>query len=207
MQNELDKLYKTLTGTMPFGASLPYDEEAEFMKVLPKLEYTNVIDFAQDSHSNHQQLRSRIRYLAALFPNANRLELSNRIHGLINNDNLPLEDLRIILDGRKLSDPSKKTREIPVSIIQGIGKCLRDGMTVKATAEAMKVSYDTVEAIEKYIGIRYAFKQRQLDETVILARENISVRKLALHLDVSRSTAHRLLLQANQILKELGEIK
>jgi len=206
MQNEIDNLYKTLTGSMPFGANKPYDEEAEFIKVLPKLEYTNAQDFSQDSHSNHQQLRSRIRYLAALFPDKNFRELSFRVHGLINNSNMTLEDIRLILDGRKLSDPSKKTREISVAIIQGIGKCLKDGMSLKATAEAMKVSYDTVEAIENYIGIRSAFKQNQLDDAITLARENISVRKLAKHLNISRSTAHRLLIQANEVLKELGEL-
>lgn len=202
---DINRLYETLTGSIKFGSQLPYDEEAEFTKVLPTLEYADVLDFAQDSHSNHQQLRARIRYLAALFPDKNIIDLSIRIHSLLNNRNLDLEDIRLILTGRKLSDPSKKTREVPITIIQGIGKCLRDGMNIKATAEEMKVSYDTVEAIEDYVGIRSAYKQKQLDTAIILAREGITVRKLASHLNMTRSSAHRLLQQANQILQELGE--
>ena len=112
----------------------------------------------------------------------------------------------MILQGRKLSDPSQLTNEVSITIIQGIGKCLREGKSLRQTAKDMKVSYDTVESIERYLGIRSKLKLKLIDDAVIAVREGYSIRKFADQSKVSRSTAQRLLNRGVAILKELGEI-
>jgi len=200
------KLLATLNGTTPHPSSLPYDEEAPVVDAVAALEYASPVDFQQLDLENHQHMRARIRYLAALWPEADLQNLALRIHAVMNNPNFPVEDLRIILQGRKLSDPSRFTNEVPVKVIQGIGKCLKEGISLRSTAREMRVSYDTVEAIEKYIGLRSAVRLKQVDAAVEAARDGVSIRVFAGQLGVSRSKAHRLLEQGRNILQELGEI-
>jgi len=198
-------LLDTISGKAPHPHSLPYDSEAEVQKELPLLEYVQPADFDQDVISNHQRLRSRIRYLAALWPEASLNDLTHRIHGLINNRNFDTDDLRLILQGRRLTDPSRVTNEVPLTIVQGIGRCLRDGMSLRSTAREMRVSYDTVEAIEKFLGIRQAREDRIVDAAVEAARDGLSIRVFAKQVGVSRSKAHRLLAKGQSVLTELGE--
>ena len=182
-----------------------YDEDTGIEEVLAELEYANPLDFSQDI-SNHKKMRSQIRYLAALFPYKNINDLTNRIYILINNDNFSIDELRQILNGRLLSDPSKKTNEIPVKVIQGIGKCLSEGMSIRATAVEMRVSYDTVEAIEKYLGIKSALHSRHIGYAVNAVRDGLSVRRFGSRYNIPKSTAHRLLIEAKKVLVELGEV-
>lgn len=200
-------LMATLRGEKPHPHSIPYDEEAPMTDAIAALEYASPVDFQQLDLENHQHMRARIRYLGALWPEADLQNLALRIHGVMNNNNFTVEDLRIILQGRKLSDPSRHTNEVPINVIQGIGKCLKEGLSLRATAREMRVSYDTVEAIEKYIGLRSAVRSKQVDAAVEAAREGQSIRTFASTLDVSRSKAQRLLEEGRVILKELGEIK
>jgi hypothetical protein len=132
--------------------------------------------------------------------------LANRIHAIINNSNFDVADVRLILQGRKIGNPSQQTQEIPITLIQGVGKCLREGKSIKQTSRDMKVSVDLVEGIEDYLGIRSQYRSKQIDDAVIAAREGVSVRNFAKQLDIPRTTAHRLLVRGTEILKELGEI-
>lgn len=197
------QLLGIIRGNTP--SSLPYDEEAEVLNALSVLEYSSPREYDLDAVSNAQQLRSRVRYLAALFPDTTGNELVHRVHGLLNNKNFDIDDLRLVLQGRRLNDPSRATNEVPLTIIQGIGRCLRDGMSLRSTAREMRVSYDTVEAIERYLGLRAAREAKIQDAAVDAARENISVRAFANRYGVSRSKAHRLLTKGKSILNELGE--
>ena len=203
--NGIDHLKKTLSGEYPNPSTLAFDDEAEFITTLPELEYINALDFDQDIFENQIRMRSKIRYLAALFPKENIIQLTHRIHALINNKNMDTDSLRLILQGKSQADPSRTTHEIRINIIQGIGKCLREGLTLRATAREMQVSLDTVIAIEAYLGIRKAFKLKMVDVAVDAAREDWSVRKLAKTLNCSRTLATKLLNRGNQILTELGE--
>jgi transposase-like protein len=201
------RLYKIVTGEYPTPNALPYDTDAEIKDDFAMLEYVQPHAFQLDDYGNHMKLRSRIRYLAALFPEDSLNTLSDRIHAMINNRNFDISDIKLILNGRKLNDPSATTKEVPLPIIQGIGRCLRDGMSIRSTARDMRVSYDTVEAIEKYLGIRQAREDKIMDEAINAARDKVSVRKFAHKVGVSKGKAHRLIIKAHSVLKELGEVK
>lgn len=202
----LEHLKSVLNGTTPQMSMAPFDEDSEVLSVLSTLEYVNHNDFDSDLYENHRTLRARIRYIAALFPYSDMNQLTQRVHATINNTNFEVSDIRLILQGRKLSDPSQLTNEVSITIIQGIGKCLREGKSLRQTAKDMKVSYDTVESIERYLGIRSKLKLKLIDDAVIAVREGYSIRKFADQSKVSRSTAQRLLNRGVAILKELGEI-
>jgi hypothetical protein len=206
-QKGLTHLYKIMNGELPSPSQYNYDDEASFITELPQLEYVNVSDFEQDIYTNQMRMRAKIRYLAALFPEADMNSLTTRIHGLLNNSNLELSKLRLIVNGKKLSNPQQDTNEVRIKIIQGIGKCLKDGMSLKATAREMNVSYDTVEAIERYLGIHKAYRLKQSDRAVDAARDSLSIRAFAIKENISRTLARRLLAQGYTILKELGEVK
>jgi transposase-like protein len=201
------RLLNTLKGKTPNPSQYPFDEEAEVVTELSRLEFIDPSTFATDALENHSRVRARIRYLAALWPDANLNDLTHRIHGLVNNKNFDVDDIRTILQGRRLNDTSKITNEIPLPVIQGIGKCLKEGKSLRLTAREMRVSYDTVESIEKYLGVRSAQKMKLVDQAVDAAREGTSIRNFAKQVNVSRSKAHRLLIQGTSVLKELGEIK
>jgi len=170
------------------------------------MEYVQPADFAQETMGNHQRLRSRVRYLAALWPEASLNDLTHRIHAVLNNKHFDVDDLRLVLQGRRLNDPSRVTNEVPLTIVQGIGRCLRDGMSLRSTAREMRVSYDTVEAIEKFLGIRAARESKLMDSAVDAVRDGVSIRVFASQAGVSRGKAHRMLTKGQSVLKELGEM-
>ena len=198
------KLLGIIEGTRPVPSAVTYDDNAEVLNTLSILEYAIPREFENDA-MNSQKLRSRVRYLAALFPDVTGQELVHRVHGLLNNKHFDIDDLRLVLQGRRLNDPSKTTNEIPLAIVQGIGRCLRDGMSLRATAREMRVSYDTVEAIERYLGLRASREDKMQDLAVDAARDNTSVRSFAHKYNMSRSKAHRLLTKGKSIIEELGE--
>jgi hypothetical protein len=196
-------LLNIIKGTGITPSASPIDDDSTVHTLLSELEYCTPHDY--DDTTNHLNIRSRVRYLAALFPTLNVIELSEQIHAIINNRNLPLEEIRLIIKGRRLNNPQKVTNEVPINIIQGIGKCLTEGLSVRATSREMKVSYDTVEAIERYLGIKAKREAVMIDDAVEAARLNESVRVFAHKHKISRSKAHRLLKQGKSVLQELGE--
>jgi transposase-like protein len=197
-------LLNTIAGKLPHPHSLPYDKDAAIAEVLPALEFVNPRHFDIET-DNHQRMRARVRYLAALWPDATLQDLTHRIHGLLNNKNLTVEDLRLILQGRRLNDPSSLTREVSLAIIQAIGKALREGSSMRSIARELRVSYDTVCAVEELLGIRSSREDKLVDAAVDAAREGTSVRVFARTYGVSKSRAHRMLVKGQSVLKELGE--
>jgi len=150
--------------------------------------------------------RSRIRYLAALFPDLSFQELCATIGGVLADArDLTASDVRAILAGRDLGTGSR-TDEVDIERIQHIGKLLREGRDKKATAVLAGVSRDTVQAIDWYLGITEALRQQRIAKACDLARDRMSTRKSAVILGVSKSEAHRLLVRAKSVLAEIGEV-
>jgi len=205
-QEGLSKLYDVISGKVPHASMYNFDDEAEFIGTLKDLEYINIFEFDTDMYDNQAHMRTRIRYLAALFPDADIVILAKKLHGLINNSNLEEGKLRLMLLGKKMSNPQQDTNEVRIRIIQGIGKCLQQGMSVRATAREMNVSYDTVESIENYLGIRKKFKDNLQQKAIDAYRDNVSIRNFSLQNNISTTLTRKLYIKSKEVLIELGEI-
>jgi transposase-like protein len=216
------RLMGTLTSKHPIN-QLPIDlEESTLMEVLAELEWFDFHIF-EEASSSAQRARAHVRYLSALWPEATITELGQRIHDLLNNRNISfsdvmtvlrgervseraqLDDLRIVLRGGQLGDAQRQRREVPVPVIQGIGRCLMGGMNLSETARMMRVSVDTVRAIEKFLGLRSAYQQRKLGAAVDAVRDGTSIRQFASTHGISKSSAELLFREARSVLVELGE--
>ncbi len=201
---------------------LPFDVTGPVMDAIKQLEHTNLREFSTAGESV-RGARSQVRYLAALWPDASVAELTEKIHYVVNNRDLLPEDVRAVLNGvaighdelsnqdvglvlrgQALGDSSRRTREVPIQVIQMIGKCLREGMTLRSTAEAARCSYDTVEAVDSLLGLRAAFDMKMLKLAFEAARDGVSVRTFAQTHGISRGKAHTLLLQGKDALQQLG---
>lgn len=194
---------RKLEAALLYGINLSnaaYDEEAPV-----------VDDIANGKFSWQGQLtlsaaRSRIRYLAALFPDQSFNELAATIGGILQDArDLTASDVRMILAGRDLATGSR-TDEVDIERIQQLGKLLRDGTDKKTAARLAGVSRDTAQAIDWYLGITEALRQRRIAQACDLARDCVSTRKAAAILNVSKSEAHRLLRRAKGVLAELNEV-
>jgi hypothetical protein len=213
---------KVITGSLPLR-SLPVDlEESELLAVLEELESFDIHVF-EKAGSSVQRMRANIRYLTALWPDASIAELGQRIHGLLNNrqisfsdimtvlrgerlsETAQLQDLRVVLSGGKLHNAQDKTNEVPVPVLQGIGRCLRDGMSLAETARVMHISIDTVRAVENLLGLRTAYQNRLIDSAVDAVRDGVSVRAFANKHNITKSKSEALLRQGRSVLVELGE--
>jgi hypothetical protein len=200
---------------------LPFAIDAPVVDVLRQLEHTNLHEFSTSGESV-RGARSQIRYLAALWPSASIPELVEKIHYIINNRDLLPEDVRAVLNGvaigheevtaqdvslvlrgQYLSDASRRTREVPIQVIQTIGKCLQEGMTLRATAQAARCSYDTVEAVDMLLGLRRAHDGKMMMLAMKAVRDGVSVRRFAALHGLSRGRAHRLVLDAKAALQQL----
>jgi hypothetical protein len=221
LQNVL-RFRKVVTGELALRA-LPVDlEESELLAVLEELESFDVHVF-EKAGSSIQRMRANLRYLAALWPEATTTELAHRIHGLINNRNLSfsdvmtiirgerlsetaqLQDLRVVLRGGQVTNAQNKTNEVPVPVIQGIGRCLRDGFSLAETSRVMHVSVDTVRAVETLLGLRSRYLQQLVDRAVDAVRDQVSVRSFAAEHNISKGKAEALLRRGRGVLVELGE--
>ena len=220
--NGAERLLGRLNGTMP---ALPIGDDSELLTILGDLEHTNLREFSQMSQSV-RAVRSNIRYLAALWPDASMKELVDRIFTLLNNKHLLPDDVRnilagialgsqglsqtdinILLQGKRLEDPTRHTHEVPIQVIQTVGRCLSSGMALRATAAAVRCSYDTVARIDALLGLTQAYQDRMMDRAVNAVRDGVSVRNFATMEAISRSQAHRLLVDARKVLIEIGEIQ
>lgn len=186
-------------------ANLPYASDAPVREDLAILGYTDLHQFSLDDGTPRSK-RSKIRYLAALFPNLNVDSLAGVIHGVLSNPELSLSDIRLIVDGRRLNDASKRTAEVDILRIQKVGEMLASGANHLASARAAGVSVDTVENIDEYLGLSERYEERLMDLSVVAVRDNWSVRQLAGHSGMSRSRAHRYLIRARKVLVEIGEV-
>jgi transposase-like protein len=124
----------------------------------------------------------------------------------LNGRELSETDINLLLAGKQLSDATRHTREIPIQVIQTIGRCLSTGMSRRETARSVRCSFETVDRIDILLGLSQAYEDKMLDLAVVGVREGKSVRKFAVENAIARSTSHRLLTKARKVLVELGEI-
>lgn len=199
-------------------------DEATIMETLAALEHTNLSEFS-GARNSVRASRAAIRYLAALWPDATMKELTDRIFTLVNNRHLLPDDVqrilegvslgqralspsdvRVMLDGKNLSNPTVRTNEVPIQVIQLIGKCLREGYQYRETARIARCSFDTVAAVDRLLGLREVFLDKQFDRAANAVRDGLSVRSFALLEGMSRSAAQRLMVKARNVLTEIGEL-
>lgn len=187
-----------LYGINPSAAS--FDEDAPVSDDLANGE------FSWQGQLTVSAARSRIRYLAALFPDKSFQDLCATVGGILQDArDLTASDVRAILAGRDLGTGSR-TDEVDIERIQMVGKLLREGKDKKGAAALAGVSRDTVQAIDWYLGISEALRQQRIAKACDLARDQVSTRKSAVVLGVSKSEAHRLLRRAKSVLAEIGEV-
>lgn len=185
--------------------NLPYASDAPVREDLARLGYTDLRQFSLDDGTPRSK-RSKVRYLAALFPDLDVHSLADVIHGALGNPELSVGDIRLILDGFRLNDASKRTAEVDVVRIQKVGEMLASGASHLAAARAAGVSVDTVENIDEYLGLSERYEERLMDLSVAAVRDGWSVRQLARNSGMSRSRAHRYLNRARKVLVEIGEV-
>lgn len=143
--------------------------------------------------------RSRIRYLAALFPESYSLhELANRIHYVLDNRHISISEVRDILRGG--------ASDLPIEKIQSIGSGLREGLSYRVISEKVGVAVDSVAAVENFLGIAEQRRLKLVDHACDAVRDGLSVRQFAAVAGVSKSTAHSLINRAKFVLAELGEL-
>jgi transposase-like protein len=187
--------------------SAPYDPEAPVVKELRRLGYIDLhtaVDELDDM--TVRTGRAHLRYLAALLPDLDRTRLSLAITAIVCNDRLPERDIRLILDGRSLQDPTRRTNEVPIEAIQTVGRMLSQGRGIREAARAARVGKNTVMAIDNFLGLTTAYQDKVLDDAIVAVREGWSVRELAATSDLSKSQAHRLMRKAREVLVEIGEV-
>lgn len=181
-------------------STLPYDEEAPIASDLAEGR------FSWEGEMTTSAARSRIRYLAGLFPEASFEELVAHITGVLADArDLTESDVRFILAGRRL-DNGQRTDEVEVERIQQAGKLLREGRPKTQIAKLAGVSRDTVQAIDWYLGVTEALRQKRIETACDCVRDEVTVRQAAKRLGVSKSEAHRLMRDARSVLVEIGEV-
>ena len=186
---------------------LAYDPDAPVVKELRRLGYIDLhaaVDEMEDMAVRTG--RAHLRYLAALLPDLDRTNLTRAITGIVSNNLLPERDVRLILDGRSLQDPSRRTNEVPIEAIQTVGRMLTQGYGIREAARAARVAKNTVMAIDNFLGLTQAYADRILDEAIDAVRYGLSVRTLATEAGISKSQAHRLMVRAREVLAEIGEV-
>lgn len=187
------------------GANLMYASDAPFLNSLEVLATVEPRQFNFEADTP-RSIRSKVRYLAGLFPNVEGYALTDLIHGILGNVHLSVSDIGLILDGFSLNNPAKKTSEVPLDRIQTVGFMLQGGATHAATAQEAGVCLETVAAIDDYLGFSVRHEERLMDLTAMAIREGWSVRFLASEAGISKSSAHRYLRKAREVLREIGEI-
>lgn len=185
--------------------NLPFDPEAPLVKELRVLGYCELRSLSDDTGTTRSQ-RAHIRYLAALMPDLPRRQLADTVHAILGNPNLSAGDMRLIIDGRSLADPSRATGEIPIEAIQSVGRILQNGGTYAAAADGSGLSVDTVQTIDRFLGLSQAWEDRIMDAAVEAVREGVSVRGFAKQEGLSKSEAHRKMQAARAVLVEIGEL-
>ena len=199
------ELLKTIRGVNLHPLLIPYDDEAEFLEALKTLEYIDPKDFNHENYGNNMKVRAQIRYLVCLFPYDTLNDATQKIYRLLNNKNIMLEDLRIIIDGRSIKNPQKRTREIPFYKLQAAGKLLMEGKMTSDIAEELDVARDTITSIENYLGLRESYRLKLIDRAIEAVRNTKSIREFIKEENVSFNTAVRSFRKAKEVLTELGE--
>jgi len=141
--------------------------------------------------------RSRVRYLAVVLPGKTLHEVAADIHYVLDNGHLSIGEVRDILRGSQ--------HDLPLEKIQKIGQFLASGESLRGTARKVEVAYGTVEAIESFLGIAEQYRLKLVDAACDAVRDRLSTRQFAARSSIPKSNAHVLMVQARQVLRELGE--
>ena len=198
MTDGLDLLTRTL-GVVDIMGSRRWDEDAPVQEDLDSFalcETANVY--------TAQTIRARIRYLAALFPTMATADLPRAIHTLLGGDLRvqELRDIRFMVKGLSIRD-GRSLGEPPIEKLQMAGGMLSRGETYMSTAAATGLSYGMVRDIDTYLGLTKVYEQWLIEQAVYARTDNLSVRKFAERVGLTKSTAHRLL---NRAWDKSGEV-
>jgi hypothetical protein len=193
-------MHTLLVGAVSNG---PFDDEAEELQdFLASAAFLTPEDLGYigdqlDGMNSTRRDRARFRYLAALFPDRSLHDLANTLHYVINNSHVSISEVRDVLRG--------KGNEVPIEKIQAAGKELATGTSIRTAAKKVGLNFDTVQRIERFLGIAEARRLRLVDAACDALRYGWSVRKFASYSGVPKSTAHILLRKARNVLQEIGE--
>lgn len=188
-------------------SSVTYDMDAPVVDEVRRLSYLDLYQFRDHFEGDwSRSSRTKLRYLAALFPDESLNQLAQTVHAVLGNMSVSVADVRMILAGRSLADASKVVDVVPVEALQAVGRVLIAGGSVARASRAGRVSIDLVYAIDSFLGLSQRAADVQLDAVIDAVREGMSVRQVAARLNVPKSTAHRLMVKAREVLVELGEL-
>ena len=197
---DIFKAYRALEVALLAGGRQVYSDESGLAQSLDDG------DFAYN-YAHTAASRARIRYMAALFPDLSYNDLCATLMGVLQDaKSLTLSDVRLIVAGRSLNTTAR-TSEVDIERIQQAGKLLSQGVNKKHIAKVTSLSRDTVQAIDWYLGLSESLYQRRIEQACDMVRDNVSTRRAAQKLNVSKSQAHRLLVKAKSVLRELGEVE
>lgn len=193
--------------TMPY-ANTPYSVRVSTKIDMDAVRQLGKVDLYCEfsSLAEARTARSQIRYLAALFPDMSTPELATWLAGALGSRFYTADDLRLVLEGLSLNDPSKGTNEVPLDAIRTVGRILLASGNKEEAARQSGLSAKAVQAIDKATGITQSIEDYDMDTAVIAAREGWTLAKLAKVIGRDRYKARRLMRRATSVLKELGEI-
>jgi len=205
MENQVERGVRSLMHTLLVGSvsNGPFDDEAEELHdFLANAAFLTPEDLGYigdqlDGLNSTRRDRARFRYLAALFPDRSLHQLADVLHYVINNSHISITEVRDVLRG--------KGNEVPIEKIQAAGKELASGTSIRTAAKKVGLNFDTVQRIERFLGIAEARRLRLVDAACDALRFGWSVRKFASYSGVPKSTAHTLLRRARTVLHEIGE--
>lgn len=183
--------------------ALPVGGDAPVRFELPYLGRFDLRQFTSDD-STVRSLRSRVRYLAALFPHTPIVPLAEALHAVLDNRDLTIADVRAILEGRKLNDSSQLTGEVPLAGIQKVGEVLAAGGSRLKAARESGLSIDSVEAIDNYLGLCEKYNERMLDLAIRAVQDGLSVRQFSERSGLPKTSAHRKMELARSVMREIG---
>jgi hypothetical protein len=138
--------------------------------------------------------RAGVRYLAARWPDLPLPRLAEEVHQHLGSpEDMSLADLRAVLTGRSLRDPSRVIERVPLEAIQAVGGIVRRGGSLSAAARATGLSLDTVRAIDEASGLRHIRRAHVLAAVRQARARGASVRGTADAVGLPRATAHRII--------------
>ena len=205
MENTAEQGVRSLMHTLLVGAVSqgPFDDEKEdlhdFLAAAAYLTTEDLSDIGEQIEDVHalRTARSRFRYLAAMFPDRTLHQVADLLHYVIGNTHFGISDVRDILRG--------SGKEVPLEKIQAAGKALSAGTSIRQTAKDVGLNFETVQRIERFLGLAEARRLKLVDHACDALRESWSVRRFAASAGIPKSTAHVLMRRARTVLSELGE--
>lgn len=140
--------------------------------------------------------RSNIRALAAIMPGRTLYDTAVRIHGVLQNPDLSVNDVQDILRGTK--------SELPFKTIQAVGDLLVQGEAYQQIGRLLGVDRETVSRIDKALGITTARTCKLINAALIdLDEGRLSVRKFMAKYALTNHEARTVIAMAKSVRAEL----